>query len=82
MLVASVSVYPYEPCLADSVVFFILFDDDPTVFPFSLPWGNPVSEEKGPNGNLQFGLSLHISSGCWSLHQFPFADGGSLSNDN
>lgn len=66
----SVFVSPYGPCLADSVSHVLLV--------------SPPSELQGEESNriLQFRFSLHIMSGCASLHLFPPAARGSLSNDN
>ena len=83
MLAASVFVSSRVPCLADLeglVLVSSIASGSYNLSAFSF-WGLPELGEEKSDGDLPLRLSLHVMSGCGSLHLFPFAVRGSLSDD-
>lgn len=85
MLAASGSVSSCVPCLADSeghVLPLSSLPSDSYDLSASSSRAFPELSWKGSDGDLQWRLSLHIVSGCGSLHLFPSAPGRSLYPDS
>jgi hypothetical protein len=84
VLAASVSVSSYEPCLVDSegsvLIVFSIPSDSYHLSTFSSS-GFPEHRGERFDEELRFRFALQMLSCCGTLHLFPSAAGGSLSDD-